>query len=218
MARQPRLVAPGYPHHVTQRGNDGRALFQSAFDYHLYLRIVRENARRYGLRFAGYCLMPDHVHWIAIPEGADSLSRTFGRAHSEYSRLHHKARGGAGHLWQDRFSSCALDPAHCWKALAHIERNPVRSGLCSSAAEYGFSSAALHAGSGGADVPVDTADWLVRFNAGLWREVLRAGLNDSRFSECLRKATRTGRPLGDERFFAALDFRLAPPRALVQGM
>lgn len=228
MARSPRLVAPGLPHHVTQRGNDRRALFQSAFDYHLYLKLVREHAHGYGLQFLGYCLMPDHVHWIVVPEAPDSLSRAFGRAHSEYARLHHQARGGAGHLWQHRFASCVLDPAHCWQALAHIERNPVRAGLCSSAQEYGFSSAAIHTGAGMADVPVDTSDWLVRFNAVRWRELLRrTGANDARFSERLRKATRAGRPLGEERFVEELEWRLgcrmgrrapAPARALVQMM
>ena len=37
------------------------------------------------MRILGYCLMPNHVHVIAVPERETSLARAFGRAHSEYA-------------------------------------------------------------------------------------------------------------------------------------
>jgi putative transposase len=227
MARFARLVAPGYPHHVTQRGNDGRVLFHSGFDYHLYLKLLRGYAQDYGVEFLGYCLMPDHVHWIAVPEAPDSLSRTVARVHREYARHHHRIRGGSGHLWETRFDSCVLDDKHGWQALACIERNPVRAQLCLRAEDYAFSSARAHAEKGPTDLPLDTREWVARFNAELWREVLRGARNEVPFLERFRRATQTGRPLADDRAIEELEWRLgrrirrrtaARPRALVQQM
>ena len=38
MARMPRLVVPGYPHHVTQRGNRRMKTFFNDGDYNAYLK------------------------------------------------------------------------------------------------------------------------------------------------------------------------------------
>ena len=40
MARMPRLVVPGYPHHVTQRGNRRMRTFFSDADYHYYIELI----------------------------------------------------------------------------------------------------------------------------------------------------------------------------------
>jgi putative transposase len=45
MARIARVVVPGLPHHVTQRGNRREPVFFGAEDYRLY----RRPARRSGL-------------------------------------------------------------------------------------------------------------------------------------------------------------------------
>lgn len=49
MARLPRVVLPGLPHHVTQRGNRReRTLFEEG-DYELYLDLLAEAAARSGV-------------------------------------------------------------------------------------------------------------------------------------------------------------------------
>jgi putative transposase len=42
MARMPRVVVPGYPHHVTQRGNRRMKTFFCPEDYQTYLDLVCE--------------------------------------------------------------------------------------------------------------------------------------------------------------------------------
>ena len=37
MARLPRLVIPGHPLHIIQRGNNRQAVFYAEEDYHTYL-------------------------------------------------------------------------------------------------------------------------------------------------------------------------------------
>ena len=77
MARPPRLVLPGVPHHVTQRGNRREQTFAEDGDYALYLDLLAEVAGRAHVEIWGYCLMPNHVHVIAVPQDADGLSRAF---------------------------------------------------------------------------------------------------------------------------------------------
>lgn len=67
MARMPRLVVPGYPHHVTQRGTRRMKIF-SDDDYRYYLELVADHKDDAGVAIWAYCLMPNHVHLVAVPE------------------------------------------------------------------------------------------------------------------------------------------------------
>ena len=78
MARLARAVAVGTPHHVTQRGNARQDVFFT--DREVYLNTFFDYAERYRLlRVWGYCLMSNHVHFVVVPEGEQSLARVFGR-------------------------------------------------------------------------------------------------------------------------------------------
>jgi len=65
MPRQRRVVLPGRPHHITQRGNNRRDVFFEDSDHELYLSLLREYAAKYQVKILGYCLMNNHVHLIA---------------------------------------------------------------------------------------------------------------------------------------------------------
>ena len=41
MPRPPRLVLPGIPHHITQRGNYRQTTYFRAEDYRLYLQLLK---------------------------------------------------------------------------------------------------------------------------------------------------------------------------------
>jgi len=56
-----------------------------------------------------YCLMPNHIHLIAVPQSADGLRRAIGEAHRRYTRLVNFREGWRGHLWKERFASFVLD-------------------------------------------------------------------------------------------------------------
>jgi putative transposase len=58
----PRLVVPGYPHHVTQRGNRRMKTFFCDEDYRLDLSLLSEFKEELGVAVWAYCLMPNHVH------------------------------------------------------------------------------------------------------------------------------------------------------------
>src|SRR5262245_66682086 len=117
MPRRPRIVIPGVAHHVTQRGNNRQQVFFSDADFRLYLDLITEYAPRFGVAVLGYCLMPNHVHLIVVPEAETSLARTLGAAHSEFALAVNASAGRSGHLWQNRFFSCPMDEAHSLHAL-----------------------------------------------------------------------------------------------------
>ena len=74
MPRKSRALAVGYPHHVTQRGNDRRVVFGDADDYARYQEWLSRYARKYNLDIWAYCLMPNHVHVIAVPQAPGVIS------------------------------------------------------------------------------------------------------------------------------------------------
>ena len=68
-------MLPGIPHHVTQRGNRREQTFFEDGDYALYLDLLADAAGRAGVEIWSYCLMPNHVHIVAVPRDEDGLSR-----------------------------------------------------------------------------------------------------------------------------------------------
>jgi len=146
MARIARVVVPGCWHHATQRGNHQQRVFFEDSDRKFYLELLQHYCSRQSVRVAGYCLMNNHVHILAIPEAGNGLARALGRAHNDYARWLNLRRRETGHVWQNRFYSCPLDNAHQWEALRYVELNPVRAGLMHRAMEWRRSSAALHVG------------------------------------------------------------------------
>ena len=55
MARLPRIVIPGIPHHVTQRGNGRQRTFFEDADYALYLDLLADAAGRAQAQVWSYC-------------------------------------------------------------------------------------------------------------------------------------------------------------------
>ena len=103
MARVARVVAPGYPHHITQRGNRRQQTFFGDDDYAAYLKLMAEWCGRCGVGVWAYCLMPNHVHLVVVPATEAALARGIGEAHRRYTRrvnsclpAGRSARAGAG--------------------------------------------------------------------------------------------------------------------------
>jgi len=108
MARLSRIVVPGYPHHVTQRGVRSMNVFHEESDRREYLAMLGEEITRHGVSVLVWCLMTNHVHFIAVPHREDSLAKGFARAHWRYTRMKSFAAGVSGYLFQGRFSSCSI--------------------------------------------------------------------------------------------------------------
>ena len=129
MARLARIVAPGLPHHITQRGNRCQPTFFCDEDYQYYLELMAQWCSAHQVEIWAYCLMPNHVHLIAVPQSADGLRRAIGEVHLRYTRMVSFREGWRGHLWQGRFASFVLDEPYLLTAARYVELNPVRAGL-----------------------------------------------------------------------------------------
>jgi putative transposase len=207
MSRIARAIAVGYAHHITQHGNNREDVFLGDEDRRVYLGLLQEQARKYGLEVLAYCLMANHVHLVAIPHEEGALAQAIGGTHLRYAQYVNRLHGRSGHLWQGRFHSCALDRQHLWLALKYVELNPVRARLCRRAWRYAWSSAALHVDEAAESEWLDLARWYQRTSAAAWRQELAEGLTDEEVAR-IRLRTHTGRPLGNDRFVSKLETML----------
>ena len=204
MARLARIVVPGMPHHVTQRGNRRQETFFRDDDYRAYLSLLVEWCRRYDTRVWAYCLMPNHVHLIVVPDRPDGLARSIGEAHRRYTRRINFREDWRGYLWQGRFASFVMDDAHLLAAARYVERNPVKAKLVARAEQWPWSSAAAHV-AGRAD-DVAEVGWLKEQIAGwvcTWGQYLSLD-DEPALASGIRHGERTGRPLGDEGFLQSV--------------
>ena len=207
MPRLARAVVPGLPHHVTQRGNRRQTVFFSDEDYAAYRTLVAEQCAECGVAIWAYCLMPNHVHLIAVPPDATALARALGEAHRRYTRRINMREDWRGYLWQGRFASFVMDDRHLLVGARYIELNPVRAGLVKRARDWPWSSARAHLA--GRDDGLAQAAPLIE-RAGDWRHFLDGGIETAALEE-IRRHERTGRPLGGADFVAGLEARLGRP-------
>ena len=201
MARLARLVIPDMPHHVTQRGNRRQQTFFGDGDYAAYLELMADWCREEGVEVWSYCLMPNHVHLIAVPRTEESLRRAIGEAHRRYTRRINFREQWRGFLWQGRFGSVVMDEPHLLAAARYVELNPVRAGLVARARDWPWSSASAHLS--GRDDPLVKAAPLLAMVPD-WAAFLKSSLPEEQLRQ-LREHTRTGRPLGSPAFLERLE-------------
>jgi putative transposase len=200
MPRVARIVIEDVPHHVTQRGNNRQDVFFLDEDRHVYLSFLKDRAEAYGLDVLGYCLMTNHVHLVAVPRSADALARAVGRAHFLYTQYVNRRHGRVGHLWQNRFFSCALDEVHLWRTMSYVERNPVRAKVVRLPWRYRWSSAAAHVGEADRTGLLDLRWWRRTWTPGKWKRELGRGDDEGILGE-IRSNLRpvpVGRPKRDQ--------------------
>src|SRR3989338_246305 len=87
--------------------------------------LVAEWCNRCGVEIWAYCLMPNHVHLITVPDKEDSLAKAIGEAHRRYTRYINFREGWRGHLWQGCFASYPMDDIYLIVAVRYVELNPV---------------------------------------------------------------------------------------------
>ena len=190
MTRLARLVVPGLPHHVTQRGNRREAIVFEDGDHEIYRDLLAEQTAKAEVEVWAYCLMPNHVHPILNPARADGLGRAIGETHRRYTNFINARGRWTGHLFQSRFSSVAMDEDHLMTAVRYVSLNPVRARLVAKAQDWPWSSVRAHL-AGQDDGLVTVRPVLDRApNVGEW---LAGGETED--YAALRACEGTGRPL-----------------------
>jgi len=200
MPRFARIVIPGVPHHVIQRGNRRQRVFFRKSDYEYYLETLAHCSAMHGLKVWAYCLMPNHVHVIMEPETEDSLALGVAKLHSRYTRMINFRSRWRGYLWQGRFASFPMDDEYMLKCARYILLNPVRARLVLNADEWKWSS--IHAHRKGGDDVVDVS------KLGEWvddrDEFLAEGVSEEELSD-IRTHNRNCLPAGGSGFIDEIE-------------
>ena len=141
MSRRGRIVVPGVPLHVIQRGNNRSACFAEDEDRGFYLHHLGRLARQEGCEIHAYCLMTNHVHLLLTPTREESCSKLLQRLGLLHTRYSNRKYGRTGTLWEGRFRSCLVQSQfYLLACYRYIELNPVRAGMVDDPAAFPWSS------------------------------------------------------------------------------
>ena len=206
------MVVPEYPHHITQRGTNRSTIFFDDEDRKYFFQYLKDSSEKTEVRVWAYCLMDNHFHLLLEPPNVQNLGRCLHGATFRYAQHYNVKYARSGRLWQNRYFSCTVDKEkYLWAVVRYIERNPVRAKLIKKAEDWKWSSARTHI-SGRRDDHLSLFDWLSLSERAEYRRFL----SDEDDYDEIRKATSTGRPLGDVSFLEKLEEltgrRLKPQR------
>ena len=203
MARLARIVIPGFPHHVIQRGVRSMAIFTTDADREYYVQLLAQFTTTYDVRVWAWCLMTNHVHLVLVPATTEALAQALGEAHRRYTRTVNFREKVRGHLFQERFHSFPIQAdRHLLAVMRYVERNPVRAQLVRHAADYPWSSARHHV-TGHADPLIHTSP--LPELAPDWAAVLA---EEPEQLPVIRRHVQTGRPWGSEAWSRDLEKQL----------
>ena len=203
MPRMARVVVPGCPHHITQRGNRRQDVFLADEDRQHFLQLLIGYAVEHPLQILAYCLMTNHVHLVCIPVFVNSLAAALKPVLTQFTQYFNRSFKIQGRLWQGRFFSCPMDELHLWAAIRYVELNPVRASMVTRAEEYPWSSAGAHCGLRSDPLLSPLPEPRPATVTG-WSEWLAEGEKDAMLAK-LRLHTQTGCPAGDDAFVKRLE-------------
>lgn len=93
-------------------------------------------------RLAAWCVMPNHVHFLAAPCADQSLSTIMKSLKSYTSHQANEVLKRRGRFWmEDYFDRYMRNTEHYFKTVAYIENNPVKARLCARPHDWRWSSA-----------------------------------------------------------------------------
>ena len=141
MPRRHRLVLPGVPLHVIQRGHDRQPCFLIDDDYRKFLNWLELHSRANRAKVHAYVLMTNHVHLLLSVIDVKSLACLMKSTTQDYSQYFNHRYRRCGAVWQGRYKSCVVQTEEYFLACQrYIELNPVRAGMVDYPGNYRWSS------------------------------------------------------------------------------
>ena len=141
MPRQPRLVLPGYPHHIILRGNNRNDIFYNDKDRRFFIDCLKESKEKANSKIYSYCLMTNHLHLIVEPaekEGLKVMMQSLGRKYVQYFNYTYQRTGT---LWEGRYKSSLISKDNYLLTCSrYVELNPIRAGMVKNPTDYPWSS------------------------------------------------------------------------------
>jgi putative transposase len=177
-------------------------LFTKPRDYEAFLEILDETLAKVPLRICGFCLMPNHWHFVVWPEEDGQLGVFFHRlgvTHvTRWARA--KCRVGYGHVYQGRFKSFPVETDdYFYQVVRYAERNALRANLVGQAEEWRWSSLWIRK-LGSPQQQAWLSAWPVPRPRDWYRYVNQAETEAE--LKALRHSIQRGRPFGREAWIA----------------
>ncbi len=126
MARALRVQYPGALYHVSNRGNERKAIFKDDVDREAFLKILSQSIDTYSITLHSYVLMNNHWHILAQTSLANlgEFMRHFNITYtSHFNRRHNRS----GHLYQGRYKSFLVEAdSYLSQVSRYIHLNPVQ--------------------------------------------------------------------------------------------
>ena len=104
-------------------------MFFGENDTRLIAISSRANAGSTAWRSFAYCLTPNHVHLILVPDREQALGRALGERRRRYRSTINARLRVTGHLFQARFGSVATDEERLMAAARYVALSPCGRGL-----------------------------------------------------------------------------------------
>ena len=205
MARSPRIVVPGYPHHVTQRGSRRGDVFFCDEDRELYLALLKSYLKKFNADLIDYSLMRNHVHHMIVPREKTDLASIFGSLHNLYANIINARQGWTGHLWQERFYSSPLDETTVPAVSEYIVMNPVAAGIVQNPTDYPWSSARVRATQQASNTISLESPWSKIIGCGTDWLANIGGPQDPELIKKIEQSLYRDLPFGSEKFIDLLE-------------
>ncbi len=206
MPRIARAVAPGFPHHVVQRGNNRADVFFNSDDRAVYLFLLKRYSEKWNTPIICYCLMTNHVHLLGKPSSEESLQKMMQGLTLCYTQHINRKYGRTGRLWESRYHSSIVErESYLWAVARYIEQNPVRATLVENPQDYPYSSAPAHFGL--VQDVVLGEDLFEEIHSNDYIEFIKSSIPIEQI-KCIRQSARTGRPLGTANFVTEIERKL----------
>jgi len=210
MARPNRVILPGIPTHIVQRGHNRDACFFSSRDFDEYRQTLHETSERFQCSIHAYVLMTNHVHLLVTPRESTGISQMMQTLGGRYVRSVNLRRRRTGTLWEGRFKSCVIDCDRYFLACSrYIELNPVRARMVDDVGAYRWSSY-RHNAHGEQDplvtpyVLYDALGVSPQLRRRAYRDLFRQPIEVESL-ERIREAANRGAALGDPMFVERIE-------------
>lgn len=143
MPRQARVSVANVIYHVINRANGRTTIFHNEKEYCHFISLVKEARDLTDMRILGYCIMPNHWHFILYPKTDTQLSEFMSWLTSTHVRQYRTKTKtiGYGHLYQDRYKSFPVETNEYLQTLIrYVEQNPLRAKIVKRAEDWIWSS------------------------------------------------------------------------------
>lgn len=220
MARLPRLILPGYPYYVVQRGNNRQSIVSDDADRGYLMRLLAEQALACHVAIHAYVLLDNRIDLLATPAAAQGLPQMMQALGRRYVRHFNDRAGRTGTLWEGRYRSTLVQAErYMLSCMAFIDLSPVFAGAAAEPRDYRWSSHAHYLGQRQDRLITPPPAYWALGNTPFAREAAYAERVAASHSAALRQplaeALEGGWVLGDAGFVAALQKQV--PRRISKG-